>query len=130
MRSHSFDDIERNLRGGGNLRVQDTKVKGSLLLPLLSLRLVRLLAQKPFEIPDSTVKWNVRDGVVTTDPIKISSAPFGVRMGGSVTVRGELDYIFHPGILVVPLSVKGHWDHVTVRPTTRELLPVKWPWSK
>ncbi|MHC4954264.1 MAG: AsmA family protein, partial [Planctomycetota bacterium] len=129
-RGFTFDDIEKNLRGNGHLRVRDTEVKGSLLLPLLSLRLVRLLGRKPFKIPDSTVKWNVKDGVVTTEPLKIASAPFGVRLGGSVTVRGELDYIFHPGVLVVPIRVSGHWDDVSVRPTTRELLPVKWPWDK
>ena len=49
-------------------------------------------------------------------------------MGGTVTMRGELDYIFHPGILIVPINLKGKWDDPKVVPTTRELLP-KWPFK-
>ena len=128
-RGFAFDDLVHHLRGGGNLRLRDTKVGGSLLLPLLSLRIGKLLLKKPFEIPDSTMKWTVRNGKVTTEPISLSGRPFRIRLGGSVTLRGELDYIIHPGILLVPLRLSGHWDNVTVRPTTREILP-KWPWTK
>ena len=98
-------------------------------MPLLSLRVGRLLLKKPFEIPDSTVKWKIADGVVTTDPINISGRPFPIRMGGSVTLAGDLDYVFHPGILLVPIRVSGPWGNIKVRPTTKDLLP-KWPWSK
>jgi len=121
-----FDELEKNLVGSGYLRLRDTRVKGSLLLPLLSLRVGRLLLNKPFVIPNSTAHWNVKNGLVTTEPLKISSSPFGIRMGGTVTLRGHLDYIFHPGILIVPINVKGKWDDIKVVPTTRELLP-KWP---
>jgi len=124
----AFDDLEKNLSGSGNLRLRDTRVRGSLLLPLISLRIGRLLVNKPFVIPNSTANWKIKYGVVTTDPLKISAQPFGISMGGTVTLRGELDYIFHPGILLVPINVKGKWGNIKVVPTARGLLP-KWPFK-
>jgi hypothetical protein len=124
----AFEDLEQNLTGSGYLRLRDTRVRGSLLLPLISLRVGRLLLDKPFVIPNSTARWSVKDGVVTTEPLKISAQPFGINMGGTVTMRGELDYIFHPGILLVPISVKGKWGDIHVLPTARGLLP-KWPFK-
>lgn len=124
-----WSTIKTSLRGGGNLQLENAEIQGSLLLPLLSLRVGKLLTNKPYSIPDSTMKWSVRNGVVTTEPLELNGRPFPIKLGGTVTLDGELDYIVHPGLLLVPLRVSGKWGKVRVLPAPSEALP-KWPFSK
>jgi len=124
-----WESVKRTLRGRGSLTLRDAEITGSLLMPLLSARLLRLLLNKPYRIPDGTMKWKVEDGVVTTEPLKLNGLPFDISLGGTVTLDGRLEYIVHPGLLLVPLRVTGHWGKLKVVPAPAEALR-KWPWKK
>ena len=123
------ETIKRTLRGRGKVVLKDVEVQGSLLLPLLSLRVGRLLVNKPYRIPDGTVTWLIKDGVVRTQPFVINGRPFAIKLGGTVTLDGKMDYIIHPGILLLPLRAHGPWGDVSVVPAPGELLP-NWPGKK
>ncbi|MHC4450857.1 MAG: hypothetical protein ACYS0E_12095, partial [Planctomycetota bacterium] len=124
-----WEQIQKTLRGKGSLQLREAEITGSLLMPLLSLRIGRLLLNKPYKIPDSTMHWDVKNGLVTTQPLKLGGKPFSISMAGTVKLTGELNYIIHPGILLVPLRVSGTWKKLSVRPAPTEALP-KWPWNK
>jgi hypothetical protein len=124
-----WEQIRKTLRGKGNLRLREAEISGSLLMPLLSLRVGRLLLNKPYRIPDSTMTWTARNGLIRTDPLKLGGKPFNISLGGTVNLDGELNYVVHPGILLVPVRVTGTWDKLTVLPAPAEALP-KWPWNK
>ncbi len=108
--------IARSLGGKGTLQFKDVSVRGSLLLPLLNLRIDQLLSREPYRFQDLDLAFAVRDGRVLTPAYELKGMPFSIHVEGNAGLDGSLDYLVRPSLLPFPLRISGTLDRPKVRP--------------
>ncbi len=108
--------IARSLGGKGSLRFKDVAVRGSILLPLLNLRIDQLLSREPYRFQDLDLTFDVKDGRVLTPAYELKGVPFSIHIEGNAGLDGSLDYLVRPSLLPFPLRISGHLDRPKVRP--------------
>jgi len=119
----TMDLLEKSLSGNGRIDFREVAVQGSVLLPLLSLRIGEILTRRPYRFSDVNVVFRVADGVVKPEPIELSGEPFGMKIEGEARLEGRIDFVVKSPLLPIPLRVKGDIDDPKVRPAPFARLP-------
>ncbi len=107
----------KSLDGQGRIRLRQVEITGSHLLPLLSLRVDRLLSRRPYRFSDLDVPFRVNAGRVRANDFELRGEPFPIHVSGSAGLDGSLDFIVKPvlGVVPIPLRVRGTFDNPKVR---------------
>ncbi len=107
--------LRKSLAGKGRIGLRQLQVHGSVLLPLLSLRLDRALFRRPVAFREAKVRFVVAKGSLKIEPFRMSHDAFRLGVQGTVGLDGTLDLLLHPTLPPIPLRVKGHLDRPKVR---------------
>ena len=121
----TYATLAQSLSGGGSIGFRDVELQGSLLLPLLSLRIDQLLTDRSYRFSDLNIQFGVKDGRVRARPFELRGEPFGIKLEGEAGLDGSLDFLVQPALLPVPLRVKGTLDKPKVRPDPLAGLPFR-----
>jgi hypothetical protein len=109
------ETLKETLGGRGKVSIDQAAVRGSLLIPLLHLRLDSILFGRPFEFRDTLVHFTADKGVIKTPPFKLSSAIGGFEMKGTTDLRGSIDFLIRSTLWRVPFGVTGDWEAPKVK---------------
>jgi hypothetical protein len=108
--------LRETMNGYGSLDFDAIEVRNSVLIPLLGLRLDKMLLNSPYRFKDLHVDFRVTDGVVKPKRFKLQGQPFGIEIWGQADLRGTLDFIVATPTTIVPMRVSGPFDGPSVRP--------------
>lgn len=119
----SWDHLRTTMSGQGHFDFYDVKLQGSLVLPLLSLRLDKAVLGRATKFEAFRTTFAIAKGRVKTQPFRLGSAAFSIGIEGECGLDGTLDFLLRPTLPPIPLALKGTWERPKVRPTIR--LPFK-----
>jgi hypothetical protein len=119
----SWADLRTSLSGRGHFDFHQVSVHGSLILPLLSLRLDKAVLGRPTQFEAFRTAFSISKGRVKTQPFRLGNPTFAIGVEGGCSLDGTLDFLLKPTLPPIPLALKGTWDRPKVRPTIR--LPFK-----
>lgn len=107
--------ILQTMAGRGKIGLRDVSVSGSIILPLLSLRIDKVLGGSPYTFTDVTIPFEVGRGKLRPQPFKLRGHPFNISIRGEAELDGHIDFIIAPTLLPIPLGVRGPIDAPSVR---------------
>ncbi|MBU1862248.1 MAG: AsmA family protein [Candidatus Omnitrophica bacterium] len=124
-----LEEIEKSLQGGGSVLIRDGELKQIDIFKALS-KTKNLLGLKEHayggtKFSDIEAPFRIETGKIITDEVQLTSDDFRIKAAGSLSFRGNLDYIlevflspqlsrtFIPGVsevevISIPLSITGH----------------------
>jgi uncharacterized protein involved in outer membrane biogenesis len=85
--------LQETINGYGSLDFDDIEVQNSIILPLLGLRIDKVLLNKPYRFKDLQLKFKLTDGVLKPDRFKLVGRPFNIEIWGEADLRGTVDFI-------------------------------------
>jgi uncharacterized protein involved in outer membrane biogenesis len=108
--------LQETMNGHGSVDFDDIVVHNSVLLPLLGLRIDKVLLNKPYKFKDLRFGFKLTNGVLKPDRFKLDGQPFNIEIWGEADLRGTLDFIVSTPTTILPMRVKGPFDGPSVRP--------------
>jgi hypothetical protein len=108
--------LQETMNGYGSLDFENIEVQNSVLIPLLGLRLDKLVLNKPYRFKDLHLDFKLTDGILKPKRFKLNGQPFNIDIWGQADLRGTLDFIIATPTTILPMRVSGPFDNPSVKP--------------